>query len=101
MKFFVQLNIFAPIYSEGLFFENETNLGLNNYKKQIQLKNSFQNSFKSCKISNFNFCFLGSVILHKLSTTASCDQHNFGLKKLRNINNISYETNSHSFSIIS
>ena len=60
--------------------------------KKIKLKNSFQNSFKSCKISIFNFCFLGSVILHKLSTTAASDQHNFGLKRHRNINNISYES---------
>ena len=34
---------------------------------------------QSCKISTFNFCFLSSVILHKLSTTVSSDQYNFGL----------------------
>ena len=50
-----------------LFFENETNFGLNYDRKQLKLKNSFQNSFKSCKISTFNFGFLGSVILHQLS----------------------------------
>ena len=61
----------------------------------MKLKNSFQNSFKSCKISTFNFCFLGSVILHILSTTASSDQHNFGLKRHRNINNISNESSIH------
>ena len=41
-----------------------------------------------CKLLTFNFCFLSSVILHKLSTTASSDQHNFGLIRHRNINNI-------------
>ena len=54
-----------------------------------------QHSFKSCKISTFNFCFLGSVILQKLSTastTAFLDQHNFGLIRRRNINNRSYES---------
>ena len=83
------------ILKEAIFLQNETNLGLNNYKKQIKLKIFFKKSFKSCKISNFNFCFLGSVILHKLSTTASPDQHNFGLKRHRNINNISYESSIH------
>ena len=44
--YFVQFHIFAPNYSEGsYFFENETNLDLNNYKKQIKLKKPFQNSF--------------------------------------------------------
>ena len=44
------------------------------------------------QISTFNFCCLGSVILLKLCTTASSDQHNIGLKRHRNINNISYES---------
>ena len=44
--------------------------------------------FKLCKISTFNFRFLGSVILYKLNTTASSNQHNFGLIRHRNINNI-------------
>ena len=93
---FVQFNIFGPNYSEGgYFFENKTNLGLNNDKKQIKLKNSFQNSLKSCKISTFNFHFLGSMILDKLSTTGSSDQHNFGLKRHRNVSNISYESSIH------
>ena len=46
-------------------------------------------------ISTFNFCFLGSVILHQLSTTASSDQHNFGLKRHKNINDILYESSIH------
>ena len=71
-----------------LFFENETNFGLNYYKKQFKLKNSF----KSRKISTLNFRFVGSVILHKLSTTACSEEHNFGLVKHRHINNISYES---------
>ena len=41
-------------------FENETNFSLNFFKNQIKLKNSFQNSFKLCKISTFNF-FLSVV----------------------------------------
>ena len=32
--------------------------------------------------------FLGSVILHKSSTTAFTDSHNFGLVWPRNMNNI-------------
>ena len=45
-------------------FENEYKLGRYYYRKQLELKNSFKNSLKSCKISIFNFRFLGSVILH-------------------------------------
>ena len=73
-------------------FENETNFGLNYYRKQLKLKKSFQNSFKSCKISTFNYRFLGSVILHKLNTTACSEEHNFGLVRHRHTNNISYES---------
>ena len=79
-KFFVQFHIFLPNYSGGGYFLK---------MKQIKLKISFQNSFKSCKISTSIFSY--SVILHKLSTTASSDQHIFGLIR-RNINNISYES---------
>ena len=60
-----------------------------NLKNQIKLKISFQNSFKACKISTFNCFFLSSVILHKSSTTAFTDTHNFGLVRPRNMNNIS------------
>ena len=51
-------------------------------KQTIKIKNSFQNSIKSCKISTFNFCFLGSVILHKLRSTASSD-HTFVAQKYK------------------
>ena len=61
-------------------------------EKQLKLKKSFKNSFQSCKISTFNFRFLGSVILHKLSTTACSEEHNFGLVRHRHTNNISYES---------
>ena len=44
------LTFSGQISLKEAIFENETNLGLNNYKKQIKLKNSFQNSLKSCKI---------------------------------------------------
>ena len=54
------------------------------------MKKLFLKFFKSHK--TFNFCFLGPVILHKLSTTTSSDQHNFGFMRHRNINDISYET---------
>ena len=43
-------------------FENETNSGLNYYRKQLKLKNTCQNCLRSLKISTFHFCFLGSVI---------------------------------------
>ena len=49
------------------------------------MKTSFPNSTKSCKISTINFCFLGSVILYKLSTTAFSDHHNLGYIRHRNI----------------
>ena len=75
-----------------LIFLNETNFGLNYYRKQLKLKTSFQNSFKSYRISTFNFRFLGSVILHKLSTTACSEEHNFGLVRHRHTNIISYES---------
>ena len=52
----------------------------------------FKNSFKSYKISAFIFCFFSSVIPHKLSTEASFREHNFGLLRQKNINNISYES---------
>ena len=55
--------------------------------KTIKFKNSSHNSFLSCKISTFNFFFLGSLILYKLRTTASFDQRNFGFLRHRNINN--------------
>ena len=80
-----------PNYSDGsYFFENETNLGLNFIEKTLNLKNFIKNCFKTCKISNFNLCFLSSVILHKLRTTASSDQHKFVMRRQKNINNISY-----------
>ena len=62
--------------------------------KKIRPKLNFfiQNSFKSCKISTFNFRFLSSMNLHKLRTPASSDQYNFGLIRQGNINNISYES---------
>ena len=60
----------------SLIFENETNL-CQYYRKPLKLKSYFQNSFKSCKISTFSACFLGSVILYKLNTGTSSDQHNF------------------------
>ena len=75
-----------------LVFENETNFGLNFYRKHLKLKKSFQNSLKSCKISTLNFRFLGSVNLHKSSTTACSEEHNFGLVRHRHTNNISYES---------
>ena len=82
-----------PNYSEKrLFFENETNFGLSYYTKQLKLKKYFQNIFKSFKNSTFNSPFLGSVILHKLSTTACSEEHNLGLVRHRHINNVSYES---------
>ena len=36
-------------------------------------------------ISTFNFYFLGSVILHRVSTADSSDQHSFGLIRHMNI----------------
>ena len=60
-----QFDILVPNYlKKRLFFENETNFSFDYYRKQLKFKKSFQNSFKSCKISTFNFRFLGSVILH-------------------------------------
>ena len=38
-----------PNYSGGGYFFIETNLGPNYYRKQLKLKNSFQNSSNSCK----------------------------------------------------
>ena len=57
--------------------------------KTIKIKNFFQNSFKSYKISNFNFLFLGSVVLYMLTTIACSEEHNLGLVRHRHINNIS------------
>ena len=51
--------------------------------------NSFQNSFKLCKFSTFNFFFLGLVILHKSITISFTGMHNFGLVWPKNINNVS------------
>ena len=84
-----------PNYSKGGYFLLGSNLDLNYYRKKFKLKKSFQNSFKSCKILTFNFCFLGSVILHKLSIITSSDRHNIGSISHRNINNISYESSIH------
>ena len=89
-NFFKQFDILVSNYSEKGYFE--TNFGLNYYRKQLKFKKSVQNSFKSYTISTFNFRFLGSVILHKLCTTACSGQHNFGLERYRHINNISYES---------
>ena len=75
-----------------LFLENETNFSLNCYGKQIKFKNFLTNSFKSCKVSTFNFRFLGSLILHMLSTTACSEEHNFGLERHRHTNNISSDS---------
>ena len=76
----MQFDILVPNYYErGNFFKNETDFNLNYYRKYLKLKNYFLNSFKSCKISTFYCCFLSSVILHRLSTTACSEEHNFGL----------------------
>ena len=49
------------VYSKG---ENKTNLDLNFFIENNKiLKILIKNSFESCKILTFNFCFLGSVIL--------------------------------------
>ena len=45
----------------------------------IKIKKNFFQNILNHKISTFNFCCLGSVILHKLSTSASSDQHNSGM----------------------
>ena len=91
-NFFKQFDILVPNYSEkGYFFKMKQILVLTITENTKNLK-SFQNSFKSCKISTFNSCFLGSVILHKLSTTACSEDHNFGLVRHRHINNVSYES---------
>ena len=66
------------------FFENE-----------IKFKNSFQNSFKLCKITTFNCFFLDTVIFSKLTTTAFTDTCSFGLVWLRNMNNILNESKRH------
>ena len=47
----MQFGILVPYYSEGeAIFKNETQLSLNYYRKQIKLKNIFQNCFISYKI---------------------------------------------------
>ena len=78
-KFFFscKLRLFVRI----IFFENKTNFSLTCFKNQIKLKNSYQISFILCKILTFrpNCIFLGSVILHKLTTIAFTDMHSFGL----------------------
>ena len=93
-NFLIQFDILLPNYSEGGYFLKMKLISALTIikKKQLKLKNSFQNSFKSCKISTFNFRFLGSVILHMLSITAYSEEHNFGLVSPRQINNISYES---------
>ena len=53
-----------PNYSEGDYFEKLTKFRPKLLQIIIKIKKLFQNSFKSCKISTFNFCFLGSVILY-------------------------------------
>ena len=67
------------ICKNNIFFENKTNFSLTCFKNQIKLKNSYQISFILCKILTFNCIFLGSVILHKLTTRAFTDMNSFGL----------------------
>ena len=80
-----------PTYSEGGFILKTKEI-LVKVMLENKILNKKKNSFKSCKISTFNFCFLGSVILHKLGTADSSDQGNFGLIRQRNINNILNES---------
>ena len=61
------------------------------------MKSNLKTLFKiflnyKCKISKFNCFFLGSVILHKLTTMAFTDTHSFGMVWPRNMNNISNES---------
>ena len=57
--------------------------GSNYCRKQLKLKNSFQNSFKSCKISTLTSLF---SVLWFCITTASSDQHISGLARHGNTN---------------
>ena len=58
INFYTISHFSAKIFWRRLFFENEINLFLNYYGTQLKLKNSLQNSFKSCNISTFNCFFL-------------------------------------------
>ena len=73
----------SKVFVRMLFFENETNCSLNDLENPIKLKNPLQNSFKLCKISTFNCCFLCTLILLKLKIIAFTDTHSFGLVRPR------------------
>ena len=85
-----------PNYSEeGYIFKYKINLGLFYYRKQLRLKHFFRILSNHVKFQLLTSFFQFSD-LYKLSTTASSDQHNFGLIRHRNMNSkISYESLSH------
>ena len=58
---------FYIIHKNDIFL-NQTNYSLNYCKNKI--KNYFQNSFKLCKISTFNFFFLNLVIFAQVSNNS-------------------------------
>ena len=62
-----------------MFFENGSNFSKKYYKNQINLKITFQNSFKLCKISAFNCFFSRFNDSHESSTTTLIDTPSFGL----------------------
>ena len=89
----MQIEYFSSkLFIRIIYFKNETNFSVTCFKNQIKFKTSFQISFKLCKISTFNCLFLGSVILHKLTTTEFTNMHRFGLVWPRHMNNISNES---------
>ena len=87
--FLIQFDILVPNYLERGYFSKQKNKGLNHYRKQLKLKTVFKNSLYHVKFQLLTFnCFLGSVIMQNLSTTASSSHHNCGLVRHRKINYI-------------
>ena len=68
----------SKLFVTIIFFENERNFSLINFKNQIKFKNSFKIPINHVKFQLLAV-FFSSVSLHKSSTTAFTDIHNFGL----------------------